>query len=168
MPTKKTKKTGKARTLNDLTRADFLAVPSRERYDTDIGPFDSLVILPMSYKHGSGYSCMDFVACRGEEPVCRLSGSSDVVHIGGIGGDDFVRRFYADRGGYAGHALARHTSWSVDCLHKSKLARLFSSGGNGTNWLIAGPSLSSFEVFAAERTEKAEKVDGDKGEVSQP
>jgi len=66
---------------------------------------------------------LDFVATKDEAPICRVSGVSDVLHLGGIGGE-----------------------FHIDCLPKSGLLRVF---GRGTDKLIAGAALSSFELFSA-------------------
>jgi len=133
--------------VGDYTRAQFDALPSRG-WDEDVGEFNSLVILPTRHKHDSGYRCMDFAACRrndgGEiEPFCRLSGYSDVLHLGGIGGygDDWLERY--------GHVprLTPPVAWSMDCLPKSGLLRLFVPQHN----LRADVAVSSFEVYAVPR-----------------
>lgn len=119
-----------------MSRADFDALPSRS-WNEDIGEFDSLVILPLRRRHESGYRCMDFVAVKQGEALCRLSGCSDVLHIDGIGGyGDHVR-------GQGLPKLIKPVSWSVDCLPKSGLLQLFSR-----HTLTCGLALSSFEVFA--------------------
>lgn len=68
---------------------------------------------------------------------CKLSGCSDVIHIDGIGG---YGKWTADRGV---PTLVPPKGWSIDCLKKSKLIRLFSDGK-----LRAGRALSSFELYA--------------------
>jgi hypothetical protein len=73
---------------------------------------------------------MDFAAIKDGEPLCLLSGCSDVVHIGGISA-----------------VLRPAQSWSIDCLYPSGLMRLFCLDGK----LRAGSALSSFEVFAEKR-----------------
>lgn len=130
--------------VGEMTRKDFAALPLRDGFDKDIGPFDSLVILPGTRRdmHDSGYRCMDFVACRGAEPICRLSGCSDVVHIDGIGGFGYQ---WLKRYGRCPTEVPV-TSWNIDCLPKSGLLRLFSDSG-----MRAGSALSSFEVFAEPR-----------------
>ena len=71
----------------DMTKKDFEKVPERGGFSEDIGEFNSLVIIPMGYAHDSGWMCMDFVAVSEDgEPICRLSGNSDVLHVDGIGG----------------------------------------------------------------------------------
>ena len=109
------------------------ALPER-KWDEEIGEFDSLIILPTSHLPDSGFCCMDFIAVRGKEPFCKLSGCSDVIHIGGYG------KWTADRGV---PTLVPPKGWSIDCLKKSKLIRLFSDGK-----LRAGRALSSFELYA--------------------
>lgn len=117
----------KQKTLNEMTRKDFEAVPDR-KWDRDIGTFNSLIILPTRLKHDSGYRCMDFVACDDDKPIARLSGCSDVLHVGGISAETHPGRLVV---------------WSIDCLRTSGLPRLFVPGGEMT----AGPALSDFEVF---------------------
>ena len=86
--------------------------------------------------HDSGYRCMDFVAVRDGEPVCRLSGCSDVIHIDGIGG--YGRRGIPE--------AKLPTSWHIDCLPTSGLLHIF----NGRRSIVCGASLSSFEIYAEE------------------
>ena len=126
-------------TINEMKRKDFEALPYRE-WNEDIGVFDSLVVLPLRTIHDSGYRCMDFIACKGNEAVCRLSGCSDVVHINGIGGDG---KDWLDKYGRVPDKVPK-IPWSIDCLPKSGLLRLFASG----NSLEAGYAVSSFEIFA--------------------
>ena len=110
----------------DMTKEDFEKVPGRGGWSRDIGEFNALVIIPQDYAHDSGWMCMDFVAVSKDgEPICRLSGCSDVLNLDGIGG----------RGD-------RWQGWSIDCLPCGYL-RLFSR-----STMTAGPALSNFEVYA--------------------
>jgi len=118
--------------VEEMTRKEFEKLPLRE-WGQDIGQFDWLVILPLKEKHDSGFRCMDFVACKNNEAICRLSGCSDVLHIGGIGASSFGKTDFAE--------------WTIDCLPKSGLLRLFVDRAA----LTAGRALSSFEVFARVR-----------------
>lgn len=127
--------------VNDMTISEFKALPSR-KWNEDIGEFDSLIILPTARKHDSGYRCMDFIACRGNEAICRLSGGSDVIHINGIGGYGY--RWF-DEYKTVPHSIAP-IGWSIDCLPKSGLLRLFCG-----DKLRAGQALSSFEIFAIQK-----------------
>jgi len=88
--------------------------------DNSIGNFQGLIILPEEEIHDSGFRCMDFVACKGVHPICRLSGCSDVIHIDGIGG--FGPRPWPAN---TFPQLTEPKSWSIDCLPTSGLLRLF-------------------------------------------
>jgi len=116
------------------SRKEFEVLPER-KWDEEIGEFDSMIILPTKHIHDSGFRCMDFVAVKGKEPFCRLSGCSDVIHIDGIGG-------YGEWKGNV-PTVTPPKGWSIDCLKKSGLLRLFSDGK-----LKAGRALSSFELYA--------------------
>jgi len=133
--------------IADMTRRELEAVPLR-KWDEDVGPFDSLVVLPLRTKHDSGYRCMDFVACKRAEDgemvaFARLSGCSDVVHLDGIGGYGWS---WLDSGGVPLTIPVK--AWSIDCLPKSGLLRVFARG-----YLRAGPALGSFELFALMKSE---------------
>ena len=78
-------KTKEERFIGDYTRKEFEALPFRGDYDTPV-ECDSLIILPTQHKHSSGWLCMDFVAVKGNTPICRISGCSDVLHLDGIDG----------------------------------------------------------------------------------
>jgi len=160
--------------VNKMTRREFDALSDR-KWDEDIGEFDSLVVLPMNISyfdifwywmcyfvskifrfeppeiwqirgmHDSGYRCMDFVACKDNEPICKLSGCSDVVHFNGIGGCGYnwLERYKAvpDK--------IPPIDWNIDCLLKSGLLRIFCQEYK----LKAGEALSSFELFAISKKE---------------
>ncbi len=133
--------------LNYWTRKEFESLPERD-WREDIGEFDSLIILPTKNTHDSGFKCMDFVAVIDETPKCRLSGGSDVVHLNGICGlgENWLSRF----GGMPEKVVP--ISWSIDCLKKSNLLRLFCG-----KKLKAGDALSSFELFVIEEKSKEPK-----------
>ena len=120
----------------DMTKEDFDKVPKRVGFSKDIGEFSALVIIPQDYAHDSGFMCMDFVAVSKEgEPICRLSGFSDVLNIDGIGG-------YGNWRGGELPSRIEPKGWSIDCLPCGYL-RLFSR-----STLTAGPTLSSLEIYA--------------------
>ncbi len=120
----------KKKSINEMTRKDFDALPYRKGQGlNEYGPFDSLVILPRRAMHDSGYRCMDFVAVKNRKPVCRLSGCSDVIHIGGIS-----------------NMRGIPSNYNVDCLPKSGLLHLFTYDMKERK-LYCGASLSSFEVY---------------------
>ena len=120
----------------DMKKEDFENVPARGGFQMDIGEFHALVIIPQDYAHDSGWMCMDFVAVDKEgEPICKLSGCSDVLNLDGIGG-------YGDwRPGVLPHFI-EPKGWSIDCLPCGYL-RLFSR-----RTMTAGAALSSFEIYA--------------------
>lgn len=155
----------------EMTRRDFERLPYRESWGTEgicdqiiILPAQisrwqfwryrlrAWVARLLSYKepedweiirglHDSGYRCMDYVAVVEGEPICRLSGSSDVLHIEGIGG-------------YGYHWLEKTkgvprmipvAGWSFDCLPTSGLLRLWPD-----KKIIYGCALSSFEIYSTD------------------
>ena len=123
----------------NMTKEDFEKVPERDGWSKDIGEFYSLVIIPMDYAHDSGWMCMDFIAVDKEgEPICKLSGCSDVLNLDGIGG---YGRYEEWRRGEL-PKLVKPKGWSIDCLPCGYL-RLFSR-----STLTAGPALSNFEIYA--------------------
>jgi hypothetical protein len=134
--------------INEWTRKEFEELPFRDSWDADIGLIGALVILPTTRKHDSGFRCLDFVAVVGNRPICRLSGCSDVIHIEGIGG--FGKDWYKRYGTVP--ELVSPKAWSIDCLNKSGLLRLFCHD-RGWSKLSVGPALSSFEVFSEEESD---------------
>ena len=90
--------------------------------------------------HDSGYRCMDFVAVNNKnEPICLLSGCSDVMHFDGIGGygDDWARKYKGVP------KLIPPSGWNIDCLSKSGLLRIFCD-----KKIKCSSALSSFEFYA--------------------
>ena len=103
--------------------------------DSDEREYTSVVIVPMDELHDSGYRCMCFLFCDGDEIVCRSHGGSDVLHIDGIGG----------LGNWYGGKIPDKVDpkgWCLDCLPNGYL-RLFS-------YRKIKPDImdgSSYEVF---------------------
>ena len=122
----------------DMTKEDFEKVPGRGGWSRDIGELSSLVIIPQDYAHDSGRMCMDIVAVSKEdEPICRLSGCSDVLNLDGSGG---YGKWRVDEHQFPSRIEPK--GWSIDCLPCGYL-RLFSR-----SMMTAGPTLSSFEIYA--------------------
>ena len=94
--------------IMEMSREEFFELPYRSGLNTGLELVDFIVILPCDGIHDSGYTALDFVACRGREPICRLSGGSDVINLEGIIGENGARK----------------PGWSMDCLPKSGLMRL--------------------------------------------
>lgn len=80
--------------------------------------FNAFVIVPMNYKHDSGYQCMKYILLDKFDIVGVIGGGSDVIHFNGIGGygknPDYVKR------------LVKAHDIRIDCLSKSKCIRVFS------------------------------------------
>ena len=95
--------------------------------------------------HDSGFQLMDFVACRDNVAICRLSGCSDVLHLDGIGGygKDWLKKYNCVPD------MIEPVGWNIDCLPNSGLLRLFTHGK-----LTVGQALSSFEVYSQKKEEK--------------
>lgn len=81
--------------------------------------FNTIVIVPNGQIHDSGYECMEFILCDGTEIVGKVGGGSDVIHINGING-------WGDLRGKEIPQLVKPIGWSIDCLPKSHLLRIFS------------------------------------------
>lgn len=122
--------------LTQMKRADFETLPTLGYGETP-PEFDSLVIIPEKYYHDSGYRCMSFALCKGNEALCKTGGSSDVVHIDGIGG---IKPYTLNQ---STQVFKLGKGWSIDCLPKSGLLRLFCHRP-----LECGSPLSSFEVWS--------------------
>jgi hypothetical protein len=158
--------------INNMFYNDFMELPLKP-WGKDMGTFDSLIILPIKVRtinmiiynikrlfaklfgfkepdiweisgiHDSGYRCMDFVASKGNKPICRLSGCSDVIHFDGIGGYGYN---WLEKHGTV-PKLVVPSGWTIDCLLNSGLLRVFCNGEiKATN-----RALSSFEIYQIER-----------------
>ncbi len=134
----------------EMTENDFRVVRQREN-DEDIGLFDSLVIIPARTNrdlHESGYRYIGYVAVFKNEPICFLSGGSDVLHIDGIGG----------AGRDSDYTSRKPKAWNIDCLPKSGLLNLFCSGHK---LYVRDYAYSSFEIFAARETDNDKNVEAE-------
>ena len=101
------------------TRKEFEALPTPKSYtNEEIGEVDSLVILPEKHYHDSGWRCMSFVTIQKGVPTYRISGCSDVIHLGGIGGHNIKS---TDR---IKSQTVPNADWHIDCLPVSGLLSL--------------------------------------------
>lgn len=125
--------------INDMTKEDFNKVPVYDGTNADLNDFRSLVIIPTGDLHDSGFMCMEYCMVNQElEPLARVSGVSDVLHLDGIGG-------YGDWDPSKGAPkLIVPKGWNIDCLPCGYL-RLFSRNGMFFNSKFFG---SSVEVYA--------------------
>lgn len=121
----------------DCTKEDFESLPLRPwNQETECW---ALVIVPTQQVHDSGYRCMYYVACdKDGEALFRIAGGSDVLHLDGIGGYGYQWL----QKGQGVPQLVPPSGWSLDCLKKSGLLRLFSNKP-----MRVGHALSSVEVF---------------------
>lgn len=124
--------------VTNMTRREFEELPNRERWDEEI-ECSSLVVLPSRWLHDSGFRCMAFVLVQENIAFMRVGGGSDVIHIDGIGGAGY-RWFERNEFPH----LVVPSGWSIDCLKKSGLLRLFPM----SHRMKVGASLSSFEIWA--------------------
>jgi len=95
--------------------------------------------------HDSGFGCIDYIAVVDNEPVCRLAGCSDVLHIEGIGGYGYGYR-WLERIGAVPRMIAP-AGWQFDLLPKSGLLRLWPSN---RKHIIYSGSYSSFEIYSSD------------------
>lgn len=124
---------------------DFMKMKKKDIRALDIPTLDclseatnvySIIIIPTTKKHDSGFSCMEFILInKNGEPVYRTFGGSDVINIDGIGG-------YGDWNPDHGVPKSiKPVGWSIDCLPCGYL-RLW------CNKPIKCAGISTFEVWA--------------------
>ena len=119
--------------VKKMKKSDFDAIPVWEPWteNTQPEPFYSMVIIPTHKYHDSGFKIMDFVFCnKDQEPICRLNGGSDVIHIDGIDGKGLNRK-----------PTDPPEEWSIDCLPCGYL-RIFCRGT-----ITCGYPVSDFEIY---------------------
>lgn len=109
---------------------------------------DEPPIYEIGHMHDSGYRCIEVVAVdEKNRPICRVTGCSDAIHLDGIGGlgKDWITKY--------GRVpdLVPPSGWTIDCLPKSGLVRLFPQHG----YIEIGPATSSLEVFVVHKQEVA-------------
>lgn len=121
-------------TLRELREMEYMPIEGKA--------FTSVIIVPMTEVHDSGYRCMKYILLRWDgdchEVVGVIGGGSDVIHINGICGygKDWERGIAT--------GMVERVDWSMDCLSRSKCIRLFASRDLETkDWCG-----SDFEVFA--------------------
>lgn len=94
----------------DVTLNNYEEIP---RYFKQGEEFDSILIIPTTELHDSGFARMAFIGCKSEEAVCLRGGGSDVLDLDGIGGSGI---YYVP--------TIRPKSWSIDCTPNG-LLRIF-------------------------------------------
>lgn len=141
--------------IEDMTRLEFHVVPTRAEIASNLGSdtilesfiCHSIVFLPTRREHDSGFYIIEMIAVdRNNKPVCRIAGSTDVVHLDGIGGYGISIRQQPPT--LENPSPNTHPSgWTFDCLKKSGLLRMWSFSGV----IKIGPALSSLEVFSLQK-----------------
>ena len=129
--------------VTKMKKEDFEKIPKR-KWNEDIGKFNALVIIPTGELHDSGFMCMDFVAIDDNyEPIARLSGYSDVIHLDGIGG--YGKQEWRDTVKTGIPKMLPIKGWSIDVLPCGYI-RIFSRNRNGLS--CPKMSLSDFELWS--------------------
>lgn len=124
--------------IMEMTKEDFTKIPFRND-STDLSDFYSAVIIPTEDMHDSGFMCMDFVAINSKrEPICRLSGCSDVLDLDGIGGYGEHRDFTSVKIEIKG--------WKIDCIPCGYLRILAKNGYKLKADYFAGSNYSLYAV----------------------
>lgn len=122
----------------DMTKEDFAQIQMVSILSIESAPiFKSIVIIPTNEVHESGYMCMEFVAVdEYGEPMFKMGGYSDVLHLDGIGG-------YGDWHGRGTRLpdLVKPKGWFFDCLPCGYI-RLMCKGG-----MKYGGGVSDFEII---------------------
>lgn len=117
----------------NMTKEDFAKVPIHDDF-SNTPNFRSLVIIPTEQAHESGWMCMEFVAVdKYGEPMFKMSGYSDVLHLDGIGGYGEWYRVLPE--------YVKPRSWFIDCLPCGYL-RLNCKGE-----MKRGDGISDFEIY---------------------
>lgn len=133
--------------ITKMKKSDFEKIPYRNNFNDEQPLFDYYVIIPTKRKHESGWNCIEVVGCIGCEPICKLTGCSDVLHINGMGG-------------YGYNWLEKYNrvpdkvepkGFKIDCLPCGYL-RIFCVG----NKFVLDNALSDFEIFAKREEKKDE------------
>ena len=121
---------------NDFSFERLKEIPVCHWDKEDKEEYNAVIIVPMPEMHESGYRCMTYLFCKGEEIICRNNGYSDVLHIDGIGGYGDLNQM-----GMLPTKIEPR-GWSIDCLPNGYL-RLFSTKGKIKN----GNGLSDYEIY---------------------
>ena len=99
--------------------------------------FRGCVIIPMNYKHESGFTCMKFALTNSDEVVGCVGGHCDVIHLNGIGGygKNFTESLRTRK--------VDIVDWTLDCLPNG-LMRIFCSKDLSIDDIIC----SDFQLYA--------------------
>jgi hypothetical protein len=128
------------------TIEQFKALPEPSSFtNEEVGLIEGLIIIPTDKLHESGYRLMEFVTIQDGVPTYRVSGCSDALHLGGIGGYN-IGRYNCDNMNILIHREKMpRLAWQIDCLPISGLVRLFCG-----KKMYLGESLSEMGIFVIE------------------
>lgn len=119
----------------DLTLTQLRNIENK-RPDMIKDKISSFVIVPLTKKHESGYSCMKFILLDSFNDIIGcVGGYSDVVYLNGIGGH-----------GLHWNNSPKEIGWQIDCLPKSRCLRIWCDKELTIEDLI----VSGFEIFVKE------------------
>ena len=126
--------------INLMSRRELMKTPLL-RHTESRTTFDNLILIPSKRNklHDSGYRTMTFIAVKNNAPIYKMFGDSESIKIDGIGG--YGKEQYTTN---TKILTIAPTGWSIDCLAKSGLLRIWPS----SNSMSCGAVLSNFEIFA--------------------
>jgi hypothetical protein len=118
--------------VSNMTRKQLEKIPVKQ-WDATV-KFSSMVLLPTSNVHDSGYGIIKVIYVDEEDhPICKTGGCSDVINLNGIGGLSLRNKEHLK------------SAWCIDLLPKSGLFRIWDGL---SNQLESGLDLSSLEIFS--------------------
>lgn len=128
------------------TVEQFKALPEPSSFtNEEVGLIEGLIIMPTDNLHDSGYRLMEFVTIQDDVPTYRVSGCSDVLHLGGIGGYNISRYNFDNMDMLIHRGMMPRIEWRIDCLPISGLVRLFCG-----KKMYLGESLLEMGIFVIE------------------
>ena len=101
--------------IKKMTKKELMEL--KKQYNGE--EFNAIVIVPMNYKHDSGYQCMKYILLNNWKIVGTIGGSSDVIHFNGICG-------FGKNTNYSNKTTQIHDI-RIDCLPESQCVRIFST-----------------------------------------
>lgn len=128
------------------TIEQFQALPEPSSFtNEEVGLIEGLIIMPTNNLHESGFRLMEFVTIQDDVPTYRVSGCSDVLHLGGIGGYNIGRYNFDNMDMLIHRGMMPRIEWRIDCLPTSGLVRLFCG-----KKMYLGESLLEMGIFVIE------------------
>lgn len=126
-----------------MTKKELEDLPIHEDWANDIIA-RSIVLLPQKKRHDSGFTFIDFVAVQEDGMMIHIHSHVDVIHFNGIGGLGMVGPVFQNA---ITHNVTPVVAWSIDCLPKSRLLRIFCAAGN----IVIGERVSSQCIYPTQK-----------------